>query len=122
MSHLRVIICQVEDTADEEPVTELSRFDLPPVPVDLSAALDRIEALVARVGQCVLGRLLERQWEQLDAQAVARYCAHQAPGSVVADGYETLMVVSRFGTVQLPRFGPKRSAFDFREVHKPALR
>ncbi len=103
MSHLRVIICQVDDNEDVEPVSELSRFDLPPVPVDLTAALDRIEALVARVGQCVLGRLLERQWEQLDAQAVARYCARQPPDSVVADGYETLMVATRFGSVQLRR-------------------
>ncbi len=103
VSHLRVIICQVDDDTGEEPVSELSRFDLPPVPVDLTAALDRIEALVARVGQCVLGRLLERQWEQLDAQAVARYCAHQPPGSVVADGYETLLVATRFGSVQLRR-------------------
>ncbi len=103
MSHLRVIICQVDDDTTEAPVSELSRFDLPSVPVDLTAPLDRIEALVARVGQCVLGRLLERQWEQLDAQAVARYCARQPPGSVVADGYETLMVATRFGSVQLRR-------------------
>jgi hypothetical protein len=60
---------------------------------------------VARAGQCVLGRLCELQWAELDAQAVTRYWARQAPGSVVADGDETLTVASRLGTLQLPSPG-----------------
>ncbi len=39
----------------------------------------------------------------MDAEAVARYQAAQAPGSVGADGYETLQVASRFGTLHLRR-------------------
>jgi len=34
---------------------------------------------------------------------VAEYCATQEPGSVWADGDETLQVASRFGTLQLRR-------------------
>ena len=76
MSHLRVIICQVDDDEAEEPVSELSRFDLPPVPVDLNAALDRIEALVARVGQCVLGRLLDGLQRDFGSFRVDTYHHH----------------------------------------------
>jgi hypothetical protein len=33
MSHLRVVICRVEDDADDDgPMTELASLDLPPVP------------------------------------------------------------------------------------------
>lgn len=102
MSHLRVLICRVD--ADDDEMTELASVDLPPLPADPAAApLDAIEARVAQAGSCVLGRLCELQWAELDAQAVARYCARQAPGSVVADGYEPLCVASRFGTLRLRR-------------------
>ena len=45
---------------------------------------------MAQVGQRLLGRLCELAWEEVDAEAVARYTARQAPGSVVADGEATL--------------------------------
>ncbi len=102
MSHLRLLICRVDDDTDQ--ATELDRLDLPPLAPDASAApLDTLEACVARAGSRVLGRLCELQWAEIDAQAVARYRARHAPGSVVADGYETLLVASRFGTLALRR-------------------
>ncbi len=62
-----------------------------------------VEAQVATAGQRLLGRLCKLQWEEMDAQAAARYAAAQAPGSVERDGAETLAVASRFGTLYLRR-------------------
>ena len=102
MSQLRLLICRVDEGDNQ--VTERARVTLPPVLADAGAApLDTLEAQVATVGQCLLGRLCELPWDALDAQAVARYRAGQAPGSVVADGSDTLFVASRFGTLQLRR-------------------
>jgi hypothetical protein len=103
MSYLRVLICRVDDEEDDQ-MTELASLDLPDAPAHGGAAgLDSIEATVARAGQHLLARLCELQWEEADAQAVARYGAQAAPGTVVADGYETLQAASRFGTLQLRR-------------------
>jgi len=81
MSRLRVLICRV-DADDDEQMTELARVDLPAVPGQWGDALDRLEAQVTTAGQRLLGRLCELQWEEVDAQAVARYCADAPPGSV----------------------------------------
>ncbi len=62
-----------------------------------------VEAQVATAGQRLLRRLCELQWDAVDAEAAARYRATQAPGSVEADGYETLTAASRFGTLHLRR-------------------
>jgi hypothetical protein len=58
---------------------------------------------VAATDQRLLGRLCGLAWDEVDAAAVARYCAAAAPGSVWGDGYETLTVASRFGTLHLRR-------------------
>jgi len=102
MSHLRVLICRVED--ESEQMTELASVDLPAVLAQwASAPLDRLEAHVATAGQRLLGRLCELQWDEVDAQAVARYCAGTPAGSVWGDGYAVLTVASRFGTLHLRR-------------------
>ena len=102
MSHLRVLICRVEDETEE--MIELASLDLPSGCAHRAAApLDTLEAEVAQVGQRLLGRLYELAWEEVDAEAVARYCARQMPGSVVADGEAMLQVASRFGTLHLRR-------------------
>ncbi len=103
MSRLRVLICRVDEDDDEQ-MTEVARVDLPAVPGQWGdAPLDRLEAQVATAGQRLLGRLCELQWEEVDAQAVARYCAGAPPGSVSEDGSAVLTVASRFGTLQLRR-------------------
>ena len=90
MSRLRVLICRV-DEHDDAQMTELAHLDLPPLrPQWGPACLDLLEAQVAEVGQHLLARLCELQWEELDAQAVGRYAAQQPAGSVVADGYAPL--------------------------------
>jgi hypothetical protein len=102
MSRLRVLICRVEEHDDQ--LTELARADLPPLRPQLGpACLELLEAQVAQASQRLLARLGELHWEDLDAQAVARYAAVQPPGTVVADGYQQLQVASRFGTLQLRR-------------------
>jgi len=103
MSRVRMLICRV-DEEDDEQMTELARVDLPAVPEQWGdAPLDRLEAQVATAGQRLLGRLCELQWEEVDAQAVARYCADAPPGSVWGDGSAVLTAASRFGTLQLRR-------------------
>jgi hypothetical protein len=84
-------------------MTELARVDLPAVPGAIGSTLDTLESQVATIGQRVLGRLVELQWEEIDAQAVAAYRARHAAGSVVADGSAPLLVASRFGTLVLRR-------------------
>src|SRR5258708_1981600 len=102
MSHLRVLICRVED--DTEEMTELASVDLPPVCARWSAApLDTLEAQVATTGQRLLASLCELAWNEIDAAAVARYCRGATPGSLWGDGHETLTVASRFGTLHLRR-------------------
>jgi len=74
MSHVRLLICRVDDVNDaDEQMTELARVDLPAVPGAIGSTLDTLERQVAVVGQRVLGRLMELQWEEIDAQAVAGY-------------------------------------------------
>ncbi len=46
--------------------------------------LDTLEASVATVGQRLLGQLCAVQWDEVDPQAVAEYCAAQEPGSVIS--------------------------------------
>jgi hypothetical protein len=62
-----------------------------------------VEVTVAPIGADIMRRLIELVWEEVDAQAVARYRAGQVPGDVWADGYETLTVARRFGQFHLQR-------------------
>lgn len=74
MSHLRVLICRVED--DQKEMTELHRFDLPAVdPEKLSpeTALDEIETRMLDCGHKITGYLLRQQWVDVDEQLVEKY-------------------------------------------------
>lgn len=74
MSHLRVLICRVED--DPKEMTELHRFDLPGVdPEKLSpeTALDEMEGRMLDCGQKITGYLLRQQWVDIDEQLVEKY-------------------------------------------------
>lgn len=76
MSHLRVIICRVEDEDQEEQMTELASFDLGEVEVrqlKAETAIDGLETTTQRVGQAVLRELLKQQWAQIDQQLVKQY-------------------------------------------------
>jgi hypothetical protein len=70
MSRLRLILCRVED---EEPdkMVELASFDLPYNDIDAlqpETALDTLEQQTSEIGNGLLRKALEAQWEQLDAE------------------------------------------------------
>lgn len=70
MSHVRVIICRVEED-EAAGMTELASFDLPGAEVarlEAERALDEIEATTVQVGQRILQQLIRVQWEEIDRQ------------------------------------------------------
>lgn len=74
MSRLGVVICRVEDKGANEQMTEVARFDLAETDVATVApgtGLDVIEDATHQAGQAILRRLLQAQWEAVDAAAVA---------------------------------------------------
>ena len=75
MSHLRVIICRVDDDSDNQ-MTELAGFDLlePKISeMEADRALDEMEAITAKVGQQVLRELFKAQWQEVDQVLVEQY-------------------------------------------------
>ena len=70
MSRLRMILCRVEDDEPDKMV-ELASFDLPQNDIDTlqpQTALDTLEQQTAEVGNGLLRKALEAQWEQIDAE------------------------------------------------------
>ena len=70
MRRIRVLICSVEeDTPDE--MSELACFDLPAADVTAlrpETALDDLETTTHETGNAILRRVLQGQWEMIDAQ------------------------------------------------------
>jgi hypothetical protein len=84
MSHLRVLICRVEDEQHPEQMTELQRIDLPAVdPQQLTpeTAVDALESQSLATGQELMRRLLGQQWQELDQQLAAETKRLSPPGS-----------------------------------------
>jgi len=82
MSHLRVLICRVEDAAQPDQMTELHSFDLPavdPAQMEPETALDELETGILTVGQEVMRRLLRSQWQEVDQLLVEQYQQHFSP-------------------------------------------
>ena len=82
MSHLRVLICRVDDEHPEQ-MTELQRLDLPAVdPQQLTpeTAIDTLEAQSLATGQELIRRLLGQQWQELDQQLAAETKRLSPPG------------------------------------------
>jgi hypothetical protein len=74
MSHLRVLLCRVED---EEPdkMAELASFDVPNLSVDAfcpQTTVDTLEQQTFEVGNSLLKTLMQVQWEQIDTQLTQR--------------------------------------------------
>ncbi len=70
MRRIRVLICSVDEEMPDE-MTELAAFDLPTT--DASAlrpetALDDLETTTQETGNAILRRVLQAQWETIDAQ------------------------------------------------------
>jgi hypothetical protein len=82
MSHLRVLICRVDDEANPDQMTEVHSFDLPavaPEQMKPETALDKMETEVLIVGQEVMRHLLKSQWEAVDRLLVEQYQEHFSP-------------------------------------------
>jgi hypothetical protein len=81
MSHIRVLICQVDDFASDQ-MTELAAFDLPaPDPTTLRpiTALDELESITRETGNAILRRVLQAQWEMLDTTLTEDYRQRFSP-------------------------------------------
>ncbi len=105
MSHIRVLICRVDDPATDQ-MTELAAFELPAPDVAAlqpTTALDDLETVTQQTGNAILRRALQAQWELIDAALVEQHRQQAAPQPVTADGHEPITVDSRFGTFQLSR-------------------
>jgi len=75
MSHLRVLICRVDDN-DPDRMMELASYDMPEVDVttlDGETALDDLEATTNEVGHEILRHLLRAQWEAVDEELAGQY-------------------------------------------------
>lgn len=82
MSHLRVLICRVDDEASPDQMTELHSIDLPvvePGQMQPETALDKLETEVLVVGQDVMRHLLQSQWEEVDRLLVEAYQRRFSP-------------------------------------------
>jgi hypothetical protein len=74
MRRLHVIIREVDDQ-DPDQATELATFELPHADVGQlqpESALDQLEATTQTVGTQILQRLLQAQWETVDATLAAQ--------------------------------------------------
>ena len=75
MSHIRVLICRVDDPASDQ-MSELAAFDLPTT--DASAlqpetALDDLETMTQETGNAILRRTLQAQWDLVDAELADKH-------------------------------------------------
>lgn len=83
MSHLRLLLCRVDDEQHPEAMTELHRLDLPAVDgqqLSPATALDELEARAVASGQALARQLLGQQWQELDRQVAAEAQRLSPPG------------------------------------------
>ena len=75
MSHIRVLICRVDDS-DTDKMTELAAFDLPATDVSTlqpETALDELETTTHETGTAILRRTLQAQWDLIDAELTHKH-------------------------------------------------
>jgi hypothetical protein len=81
MSHIRVLICRVDDRATDQ-MTELAAFDFPATDVTAlqpETALDDLETTTQATGNAILKRVLQAQWDTIDATLVDQHCQAFSP-------------------------------------------
>ena len=81
MSHIRVLICRVDDPASDH-MTQLAAFDLPapdPTALHPATALDKLETTTQQTGNAILRRVLQAQWETLDTTLAQQYRQRFSP-------------------------------------------
>lgn len=70
MKHLSVVLCEVDDLEPDK-MLELAFIDVPSIQVDTlcpQTAVDIIEQQTFEVGNSLLRKLMQAQWEQVDTQ------------------------------------------------------
>lgn len=70
-----MLVCEVDDATPEQ-MRQLAAFDLPPADVAAlqpETALDDLEQTSYDIGNAVLRRVLQAQWETIDAQLADEY-------------------------------------------------
>jgi hypothetical protein len=75
MSHIRVLICRVDDPASDQ-MTELAAFDFPQTDLTTlkpETALDDLETTTHTTGNAILQRTLQAQWDVIDEQLTLQY-------------------------------------------------
>ncbi len=75
MSHIRVLVCRVDDPASDQ-MTELAAFDLPPTNVSTlqpETTLDELEVTTQETGNAILRRTLQAQWDLIDAELTDKH-------------------------------------------------
>jgi len=105
MSHIRVLICRVDDPTTDH-MTELAAFDLPTPDVatlEPTTTLDDLETVTQQTGNAILRQVLQAQWELIDAALVAQHRQYCIPQPVAADGHEPVSVASRDPILTLSR-------------------
>lgn len=81
MSRLRVTICRVED-GEPDKTTELTSFDLPQHEIDpltLPQTLDDLEQQTFELGNPILQKIMEAQWEETDQILTQKACQDFPP-------------------------------------------
>jgi hypothetical protein len=81
MSHIRVLICRLDDPSTEQ-MTELAAFDLPGPDVAAlqpDTTLDDLETTTHATAHAILRRLLQAQWETIDAQLTEQHRQRFSP-------------------------------------------
>ena len=75
MRRIQVVIRELDDQSTDPP-KEVATFDLPTadiVALNPETALDNLEATTHEIGNAILRRSLQAQWEVIDAALAAQY-------------------------------------------------
>jgi hypothetical protein len=75
MSHIRVLICRVDDPASDH-MTELAAFDLPTTDISTlqpETALDELEMMAHATGNAILRHTLQAQWDIIDTELTEQH-------------------------------------------------
>ncbi len=83
MSHIRVLICRVDDPASDQ-MTELAAFDLPATDVSTlqpETALDELETAIHETGTVILRRTLQAQWDLIDTELTEHHRQSFSPSA-----------------------------------------
>ena len=123
MSHIRVLICRVDDPASNQ-MTELAAFDLPTTDTSTlqpQTIPDELEMTTHATGNAILRHALQAQWDIIDTELTEQHRRAFSPS--VGSGTSREQERGQTGRVDrlsagAPRVDPELSAM----AHRAALR